>query len=194
MPLGEICIKASSGGTPNKSHQEYYYGGNIPWLRTQEVVFRDIHNTECFITQEGLNSSSAKWIPADCVIVAISGASAGRCGINKIPLTTNQHCLNLEIDSSIALYRYVFYCVCANYGKLLALKEGARGDLNAFRIKSLQIPVPPLEEQERIVSILDKFDTLVNDISQGLPAEIEARRKQYGYYRDKLLTFEEKTA
>lgn len=55
-----------------------------------------------------------------------------------------------------------------------------------------KIPVPPLSEQERIVSILDKFDDLVNDISIGLPAEIEARKKQYEYYRDKLLTFKEK--
>lgn len=57
-----------------------------------------------------------------------------------------------------------------------------------------KIPIPPLAEQERIVSILDKFDALVNDISIGLPAEIEARQKQYEYYRDKLLTFKEKKA
>ncbi|MGL5904104.1 MAG: restriction endonuclease subunit S, partial [Cetobacterium sp.] len=51
------------------------------------------------------------------------------------------------------------------------------------------IPVPSLEEQQRIVNILDRFDTLVNDIKEGLPAEIEARKQQYEYYRDKLLTF-----
>ena len=57
--------------------------------------------------------------------------------------------------------------------------------------KRVKIPVPPLEKQQRIVSILDKFEKLTNDISVGLPAEIEARRKQYEYYRDKLLTFKE---
>jgi len=55
-----------------------------------------------------------------------------------------------------------------------------------------KFPIPPLAEQERIVSILDKFDALVNDISIGLPAEIEARQKQYEYYREKLLTFKER--
>jgi type I restriction enzyme S subunit len=53
------------------------------------------------------------------------------------------------------------------------------------------LPVPSLEEQQRIVAILDKFDALVNDISIGLPAELEARRKQYAHYRDRLLTFPE---
>ena len=56
-------------------------------------------------------------------------------------------------------------------------------------IMEYHIPVPPLAEQERIVAILDKFDALVNDISSGLPAELEMRRKQYEYYRDRLLTF-----
>lgn len=54
------------------------------------------------------------------------------------------------------------------------------------------IPIPPMEEQQRIVAILDKFETIVNDISEGLPAEIAARRQQYAYYRDKLLTFKRK--
>ena len=56
-------------------------------------------------------------------------------------------------------------------------------------MKKLKIPVPPLEEQARIVAILDRFDKICNDISEGLPAEIEARQKQYEYYREKLLQF-----
>ena len=58
-------------------------------------------------------------------------------------------------------------------------------------IAAIKIPVPPLAEQERIVAILDRFDALCNDLTSGLPAEIEARQKQYEYYRDKLLTFKE---
>ena len=71
-------------------------------------------------------------------------------------------------------------------------KGGTIGRLYGKDIERIPIPIPPLEEQHRIVSILDKFDALVNDLSSGIPAEIEARRKQYEYYRDKLLTFKEK--
>lgn len=60
-------------------------------------------------------------------------------------------------------------------------------------LQNFQVPVPPLSEQQRIVDILDRFDALCNDLTSGLPAEIAARRKQYEYYRDKLLTFKEKS-
>ena len=194
VSLQDVVKNSCSGGTPKKGVSEYYEDGNIPWLRTQEVVFRDICKTECFITESAVKNSAAKWIPENCVIVAISGATAGRCAINKIPLTTNQHCLNLEVDPEMALYRYVYYCICAKQEELLAKKEGARGDLNSTRILSLQIDLPSIEEQKRIVSILDRFDSICNDLTSGLPAEIEARQKQYEYYRDKLLTFKEVAA
>ena len=194
VSLQNVVKNSCSGGTPKKGVSEYYEDGNIPWLRTQEVVFRDICKTECFITESAVKNSAAKWIPENCVIVAISGATAGRCAINKIPLTTNQHCLNLEVDPEMALYRYVYYCICAKQEELLAKKEGARGDLNSTRILSLQIDLPSIEKQKRIVSILDRFDAICNDLTSGLPAEIGARQKQYEYYRDKLLTFKEVAA
>ncbi len=99
----------------------------------------------------------------------------------------------MEIHPEKANYRYVFHWVSSQYQKLKALGQGARSDLNSGIIKSFPIPVPPLEEQARIVAILDRFDALCNDLSSGLPAEIEARRKQYEYYRDRLLAFREKT-
>ncbi len=172
-----------------------YEQPTIPWLRTQEVRFSDIERTEIKITKAALESSSAKWIPANCVIIAISGATAGRSAINKIPLTTNQHCGCLEIDRTKALYRYVFHWASLNYEKIKSLGQGARGDLNSTIIKQLQLPVPyaydpekSLAEQARIVAILDKFDALTNSITEGLPREIELRQKQYAYYRDLLLS------
>lgn len=191
LQLREVCRRVSTGGTPLKAHSEYY-GGSIPWLRTQEVRFVDIKETEQYITELGLENSSAKWIPANCVIVAISGASAGRCAVNKIPLTTNQHCCNLEIREDRALYRYVFHWISSQYENLKALGQGARSDLNVERITSYPIPVPPLAEQARIVGILDRFSALCNDLTCDLRNEIEARRNQYQHCRDRLLDFKEK--
>ena len=77
----------------------------------------------------------------------------------------------------------------------LAKRKYASGtkviDVSAKNLAKIEIPLPPREEQDRIVNILDKFDALVNDLSVGLPAELAARRKQYEHYRDRLLTFEE---
>lgn len=190
--LGEVILKTFSGSTPQAGNPKYYENGTIPWLRTQEVKFTDIEDVEMKVTELALKETATKWIPANCVIIAMSGATAGRSGINKIPLTTNQHCLCLEINDKIAMYRYVFHWVCFNYENIKNLGQGARGDLNSSMIRNFKIPIPSLSEQERIVSILDKFDILTTSISEGLPKEIELRKKQYEYYRDLLLTFPKK--
>lgn len=193
MKMSEICKNICSGGTPARNKSEYFTG-TIPWLRTQEVDWQDVYDTEIKITDEAVCSSSAKLIPENCVIIAMYGATAAKTCINKIPLTTNQACCNLQIDPQKALYKYVYYWVCNEYESIKALGQGSQNNINAQIIKNYPILVPPLKEQQRIVSTLDKFDTLVNDLSQGLPAEIEARRQQYEYYRDKLLTFKRKKA
>ena len=193
VELSDVISHKGSGATPNKANASYYEGGTIPWIRTQDVKFNDITEVDSFITEKAVEETAAKWIPENCVIVAISGATAGRCAINKIRATTNQHCLNLEIDESLAHYKYVFHCLCWRYNELVSKKQGARGDLNSSLILSTLIPLPPLEKQREIVSILDRFDALCTDLSSGLPAEIEARQKQYEYYRDKLLTFSSAT-
>lgn len=93
-----------------------------------------------------------------------------------------------SVHKDIMLSKYAYYLL-----KSLHLEnyvKGAQPFLSASDFRDTKIPVPTLAEQERIVSILDKFDALVNDISDGLPAEINAHRQQYEYYRDKLLNFE----
>lgn len=191
--MSEICKNICSGGTPLTSKPEYY-DGNIPWLRTQEVDYCEIHSTLRNITQLGLNNSSAKMIPANCVIVAMYGATAAKVAINKIPLCTNQACCNLEIDEDKALVRYVYQWICKQYEVLKTMGEGSQHNINAKKVKDFKIPIPSLKEQNRIVSILDRFESLTTSLQSGLPAEISARRQQYEHYRDKLLTFKRKGA
>ena len=186
--LGEICEKVCSGGTPLTSHSKYYEG-NIPWLRTQDIDWQEIHDTEIKITEEAIANSSAKLIPKNCVIVAMYGATAAKACINKIPLTTNQACCNLQIDEKQAHYRYAYYWICNEYERLRAQGEGSQSNLNAKKIKSYPIPVPPLRVQARIVEILDKFTQLEAELEDKLAKELEARNKQYDFYRNRLLDF-----
>ena len=159
--LGYVCTKITSGGTP-KSNNPIYYGGGIPWLRTQEINFSDITRTELCITQEGLNNSSAKWIPANAVIIAMYGATAGKSAISKIPLTTNQACCNLIIDDSKADFRYIYYQLKLDYENLANLANGgAQQNLNARIISDYEIKLPDLPTQCAISDTLSAFDTKI---------------------------------
>lgn len=94
-------------------------------------------------------------------------------------------------NENIILKRYLYHLLLQNSNKLLEISQGsgAQPNLSSEKLKKLTAKIPPVSEQEKVVTLLDRFDALCNDLTSGLPAEIEARRKQYEYYRDKLLTF-----
>ena len=116
--IQEISKNISSGGTPKTTRKDFY-DGDIPWLRTQEVNFCDITDTGVKITKDGLKNSSAKWIPENCVIVAMYGATVGKIGINKINFTLFQnknslcfifkHHMALQASLVVALLLLNFY-------------------------------------------------------------------------------------
>lgn len=161
--LEDLCSKVTSGGTPNTQKQEYY-GGNVPWLKTQEITFNRIYKTETFITEEGLNNSSAKWIPENSVIVAMYGATAGRIAINKIPLTTNQACCNLILNPSKANYNFIYYHLLSRFEEIAGMAiGGAQPNLNAGMIKDLRVQIPPIEAQDKIAEILSTIDDKIEN-------------------------------
>ena len=190
--LDEIAIKISSGGTPRTGVADYY-DGDIPWLRTQEINFDEIWDTGVKITTEGLQNSSAKMIPENCVIIAMYGATVGKVGINKIPMATNQACANIQLNEDLANYRYVFHFLMSKYQFIKSLGTGSQTNINAQIVKNLEIPVPPLDVQDEIVRILDAFTAVTAELTQELAKEKILREKQYQYYRDCLLTFENST-
>ena len=183
--IQDISKRIVSGGTPNRSNTEYY-GGSIPWLRTQEVDFNEIYSTELYITEEGLANSSATLIAPNTIIVAMYGATAGKVALTKIPLTTNQACCNIEVNKELIKFRYVYHWLVNNYKVLKSMGQGSQSNINSTIIKNFPIPIPSLETQEKIVKILDKFTNYVME----LQSELQSRTKQYTYYRDKLLSEE----
>lgn len=123
----------------------------------------------------------------------ITAGAAGEIGYSYVPFWAADDCYYFECNDSGLMERYLYYALKTRQYKLKRMVRNASVPrLGRYSIENLLIPVPSLEEQQRIVDILDRFDKLCNNLSEGLPAEIAARQKQYEYYRDKLLTFKEK--
>lgn len=180
--INDICTKITSGGTPKSSTVEFYNPKEVPWLKTGEVNYCRIYDTETYISKEGLAQSSAKLIPENSVIIAMygQGDTAGRVAINKIPLSTNQACCNLIINHKIADYEYVYYALSTLYSKLISLKNGgAQPNLNARIIKEVEIPFPELATQKRIASILSNYDYLIENNYKQIKLLEEAAQRLY---------------
>ena len=181
IKIGSIVRKISSGGTP-KSTKKEYYGGNIPWLNTKEINFNRIYKTEKSITKDGLNNSSAKYIKENCVIVAMYGATAGRVAINKIPLTTNQACCNIEVDENKMDYNYLYYAIKNDYERLASFANGgAQQNLNSVIIKEFEIPHFDIKTQKKISKILTNIDKKIelnNEINNNLHELINSLYKE----------------
>ena len=189
VKLGEICEYVTSGGTPLASREDYYNPGTIPWLKTKEVNYCRITETENYISEKGLNNSSAKIIPENSVIMAMygQGDTAGRVAINKIPLTTNQACCNLIINKEKADYNFVYYKLSTIYDTIVALKSGgAQPNLNAGKVKGLEITLPPLPTQQKIASVLSAYDDLIENNRKQIKLLEEAALKLYKEWFVKL--------
>ncbi len=191
--LSEV-FDIKNGYTPSKANKEFWKNGTIPWFRMEDIREngRILNDSIQHITPQAVKGG--KLFPANSIIVATT-ATIGEHALITVDSLANQRFTFLskkvnrynELDMKF-FYYYMFVIDewCKNNTNVSGF---ASVDMNKF--KKLMIPIPPIEEQERIVAILDKFDSLVNDISEGLPAELTARRQQYEYYRNKLLTFDE---
>jgi len=128
--------------------------------------------------------------------MARTGATFGKTVLiaDDMPAVYASFLIRIRLDETEILPSYYWHFAQSSFYWQQAnglVSMGGQPQFNANVLKDIRLPIPALEEQERIVAILDKFDALVNDISTGLPAEIKARRQQYAYYRDRLLTFKE---
>ena len=122
------------------------------------------------------------------ILVARVGANAGFVHLADGSYDVSDNTIIIDLSKEVN-QKFVFYMLRnANLNKFA--KGGGQPLLTATQIKDFVIPVPSMPEQQRIVSILDRFEALTIDLQSGLTAEIEARRQQYEYYRNKLLTFE----
>jgi len=199
MKLGDICeIRGRIGFRGYTIKDQVEKGEGALTLTASNIVKQHIdYNKNTYITWEKYYESPEIMVSNGDILVCQRG-SIGKIAIvehlneeatinPQLLLLKNIHCSN----------KYLTYYLTSNHFQKSLSKIVGHGTVQMIAqkdFKNLLIPIIPEQEQKRIVSILDRFEALTTDLQSGLPAEIEARRKQYEYYREKLLTFKRKTA
>ena len=190
--LTEI-FNTRNGYTPSKNNKQFWNTSEISWFRMDDIR-ENGRILDKAIQGVSISAVKGKPFPKNSIIVSTS-ATIGEHALIKCESLANQRFTYLMLkDEYKDKYNIMFlFCYCFVLDEYCKenLNQGNFASVDMRKFNEFEFPMPSLEEQNRIVAILDRFDKLCNDISEGLPAEIEARQKQYEYYRDKLLTFEE---
>ena len=187
--LGEISVGNLTYGSGASAIE---YDGEVRYVRITDI------DTNGNLKEEKFSPSEIEekyFLNYGDILFARSGATVGKNYIHQSGEKSVYagYLIRLIVNQKLALPKYIYYYInSTEYFKFVenTKSNGSQPNINAKQYSDFKIPLPPLPVQEYIVSILDKFDALVNDLSQGLPKEIELRQKQYEHYREKLLNFE----
>ncbi|EST41064.1 type I restriction endonuclease subunit S [Helicobacter pylori X47-2AL] len=188
----EEVFEIKNGYTPSKNNPEFWENGTIPWFRMEDIREngRILKDSIQHITPKALKGK--KLFPKNSIIISTT-ATIGEHALLIVDSLANQRFtfLSKKANCDSALDMKFFFYQCFLLGEWCKNNTNVSGfasvDMTAF--KKYKFPIPPLEIQQEIVTILDQFSLLTTDLLAGIPAEIKARKKQYEYYREKLLTF-----
>lgn len=191
--LGEI-FNLKNGYTPSKTNSKYWTDGTIPWFRMEDIRKngRILCQSIQYVNEGAVKGNQV--FPANSIIIATS-ATIGEHALITVPYLSNQRFTNLSLKHEFVnkfLMKFLFY-----YGFILDewcknnVSVGNFASVDMIGFKKISIPIPPLKVQKEIVRILDTFTELTIELIAELTAELRSRKKQYSYYRDKLLTFGE---
>jgi len=188
--LGEVASDFGRGKSKHRPRNDQkLYGGNIPFIQTGDIrnASHIIQKYSQTYSEFGLKQSKLWPKGTLCITIAANIAETSILGFKScFPDSVIGFVANPEKTSS----NYVEYLLSSLKSTLEEKGQGsAQSNINLGTFKNLKLPFPSLLEQERIVTVLDKFEALTNSIVEGLPREIELRQKQYEYYRDLLLSF-----
>jgi type I restriction enzyme S subunit len=165
--------KFFSGGTPSTSYPHYYIG-NIRFIKSGEIYS---NKTKQFISEEGLNNSSAKLVDVGDLLYALYGANSGEVAISQMKGAINQAILCIRPLNDKADTKYLYNYLVNQKEKITSsYLQGGQGNLSADIIKSLVVPLPPLPEQIAIANILSTWDNAIQ-LSQNLISQKEAEKK-----------------
>ncbi len=166
LHIKDVC-KVNSGGTPSRTNKSYYQG-NIPWIKTGEVLNEIIFDTEEHISEDAISHSSARVYPKGSLIIAMygQGDTRGRTAKLGVDASTNQACAVLHhIDNGVILTDYLWDYIQSMYDDLRSLASGTnQPNLNAEKIKNYMLPIPPKEIQEEIVSYVSAAKARIREL------------------------------
>lgn len=155
-----------SGGTPSRGNAVYWSEGTIPWVKTTEVNYSVITETEEYITQAGLDGSAAKLLPAGTLLMAMygQGVTRGKVGILGIKASCNQACAAMTPRDDVVVPRYLYHHLTSRYEAIRSLAHGGQQqNLNLDIVRKIDVPVPPtIDEQQEIVEVLDALDSKIH--------------------------------
>ena len=191
--LGDICSIITKGTTPKS-----YTKTGVSFVKTEAFDGAKIIPNKLSYVDEETHTTFLKrsMLEENDILITIAGATIGKCAIvpkEILPANTNQALAIIRLAKGNSP-KYVMYLLQSDLMKRYMqknIKGSAQPNLNLKQLNDFIIPLPPLNVQERLVRVLDNFEAICTDLNIGLPAEIEARQKQYEYYRDLLLTFAE---
>lgn len=193
ITIGELGAW-SGGKTPSMDNSDYWENGTIPWISSKDMKASTLEDTEDHITEQAVNEAAMTVYPANGIaVVTRSGILKHTLPVAFVPFetTVNQDIKMLTVYEGV-LPRYAFHAIQGKSPDILTKAKKQGGTVDSLEFKKFldyKIPLPSLAVQKRLVEVLDNFDAICSDLNIGLPAEIEARKKQYEFYRDQLLTF-----
>ncbi len=155
--LGEVA-DIKSGGTPSREKREYWIGGNVPWIKSEQCQDCFIYTANEYITNLGLENSSAKLLKPNTVLMAMVGATMGKTGFLTIEACTNQNIAGIYPLRNLNNI-YLYYVIQSRYKEFAKIRGYSIANLSY--LKQFLIPIPPLPVQEKIASILSAFDSKI---------------------------------
>ena len=189
--LEEVCERIYSGGTPSTKHEEYW-NGNIKWLSSGETSQRFVYDTDRKITKKGVENSSTKLATKGCTVIATAGQgyTRGQASFLMIDTYMNQSVIACKANESIILPLYLYYNLDSRYEEFRLLSDGTstRGGLSGWILKRMEIKLPPISLQEKIVDILYSIDKKIeenNAINNNLEQQVSILYQSWfeGYER-----------